>query len=636
MRLLRSLARIVTAVVVLTGVGFAALALVLRQPVLSPLPFHAKARADAATLRKHVDFLTKDVRPRRAKNPENLVRTAEYIAKHFRAAGGNPQLQWVRDSPNVIAQWGPKNDQPPLIIGAHYDAFGETGELPGADDNASGTAGLLEIARLLQGQSLQVPVILVAYTNEEPPYFGSALMGSAMHANSLNGSIRGMICLEMIGYYSDRQTWPSPIFAWIYPDHGRFVAITAGWDDRQLTRHVKRAMRGAGGIDVLSFTGSRQTSDASDQRNYWARGWPAVMITDTAFLRNPHYHTAGDTAETLDYTRMARVRRRLQCRAARALTAVLHARLAERTSARLHFRFDLRQRASRAFAGLAIHESRHEEMPQHGHIAQRFGDEDLAIALIDCLHEDVRTHLDRRDRAERRRHLAQHVVEARQLALRVAHEIGIDPRRMRDADVHALVHQFEAQSVAELLDARFRRAIRGHPSRRGDGGGRGDEEVVAFGGGDVRQRRVHRANDAHEIHGHHALQHFDRRDGHGAVRSDPGVGDDDVDAAECAHRPFDGARERRLIGDVAVEPDVLRTELACEIRQALRLESGKRHPVAAGRERTGKRGADAARGAGDENSHARKDTPEHPAPISVVLEGRISGPGSKTITPHRN
>lgn len=307
MKLLRSLLRILTAVVLIAGTGFVVLALILRQPVLSTLPFQGNARADANALRKHVQFLTDDVRPRRAANPENLVRTANYIADHFRAAGGNPQLQWVKDSPNVIAQWGPSSNQPPLIIGAHYDSFGETGALPGADDNASGTAGLLEIARLLEGRELHVPVILVAYTNEEPPYFGSAFMGSAMHANSLDGSIRGMICLEMIGYYSDRQTWPNRLFQWIYPDHGRFVAITAGWDDRQLTRFVKRAMRGAGGIDVLSFTGARETSDASDQRNYWARGWPAVMITDTAFLRNPHYHTAGDTAATLDYTRMARV-----------------------------------------------------------------------------------------------------------------------------------------------------------------------------------------------------------------------------------------------------------------------------------------------------------------------------------------
>jgi hypothetical protein len=307
MPLLRSLLRIVTAVVVIAGVGFAGLALVLRQPVLRALPFRGDARADATALRRHVEFLTLDVHPRRAKNPENLVRAAHYIAEHFRAAGGHPQLQWVKESPNVIARWGSKTNQPPLIIGAHYDAFGETGELPGADDNASGTAGLLEIARLLHGQPLNVPVILVAYTNEEPPYFGSAMMGSAVHANSLRGSIRGMICLEMIGYYSDRQTWPNGLFAWIYPSHGRFVAIAAGWEDRELTRFVKRAMRGAGGIDVVSFTGARATSDASDQRNYWERNWPAVMITDTAFLRNPHYHTSGDTAATLDYTRMARV-----------------------------------------------------------------------------------------------------------------------------------------------------------------------------------------------------------------------------------------------------------------------------------------------------------------------------------------
>ncbi|HVE72732.1 MAG TPA: M28 family peptidase [Thermoanaerobaculia bacterium] len=312
MRLVRSLLRIVTAAVVLGAMGFLALAVALRQPVVTATAWRGGARADARTLEAHVRFLTNDVRPRGAAYPENLDRAARYIAGHFRAAGGRTSLQTFdargRRYSNVVAEFGPASSgDAVLVIGAHYDAFTETGPLPGADDNASGTAGLIELARLLGRSDVRRPVVLVAYTTEEPPFFGSEQMGSAVHAASLASPVRGMICLEMIGYFAETQSWPNALFRWIYPTRGDFIGVAGGWNDRHLAREVKRAIAGAGGIRVVSFSGPRETSDASDHRNYWARGWPAVMVTDTAFLRNPHYHTAHDTAETLDYARMARV-----------------------------------------------------------------------------------------------------------------------------------------------------------------------------------------------------------------------------------------------------------------------------------------------------------------------------------------
>jgi hypothetical protein len=116
-----------------------------------------------------------------------------------------------------------------------------------------------------------------------------------------------MICLEMIGYYAPSQSWPNSTFTALYPSTGDFIGVGGGWNDRALTRHVKRAIRGAGGVRVLSFTGPRVTLDASDHRNYWSAGWPAVLVTDTAYLRNPNYHAARDTADTLNYGKMARV-----------------------------------------------------------------------------------------------------------------------------------------------------------------------------------------------------------------------------------------------------------------------------------------------------------------------------------------
>lgn len=116
-----------------------------------------------------------------------------------------------------------------------------------------------------------------------------------------------MICLEMIGYFSRDQPWPHWFFSLIYPDRGDFIAVVGRWQDRRLTRTVKEAFRGASGVPVYSFNGPEVLSDASDQRNYWAHGWEAVMVTDTAFVRNPNYHSPEDTASTLDYRRMAGV-----------------------------------------------------------------------------------------------------------------------------------------------------------------------------------------------------------------------------------------------------------------------------------------------------------------------------------------
>jgi Peptidase family M28 len=130
-------------------------------------------------------------------------------------------------------------------------------------------------------------------------------MGSAVHARSAGRAIDGMICLEMIGCYTRVQPWSSWVFRLLYPSRGDFIAIAGRPRDTRLLRRVKAAMQGAGELPVYSFTGPG--IDASDQRNYWAAGAEAVMVTDTAYVRNPRYHTAADTADTLDYARMAAV-----------------------------------------------------------------------------------------------------------------------------------------------------------------------------------------------------------------------------------------------------------------------------------------------------------------------------------------
>jgi len=297
-RNVRSLLRITLAVAAILAATIA----VIRQPTLTALPFRATTRASAQHLRDDVRVLTSAPR-----DAAHSAWAAQYIAREFAAAGARvteqPFIARRGTYRNVIAEFGPR-DGKLLIVGAHYDSFGDTGANPGADDNASGVAGLLEIARILKTTPPERPVMLVAYANEEPPFFGSEQMGSAVHAASVaKRDVEAMICLEMIGYFAAQQTWTTPVLAAIYPNRGDFIAVTGGWSDRSLARQVKRAI----GTNVVSFTGPRAMLDASDQRNYWARGHTAVMVTDTAYLRNPNYHTRRDTAATLDYARMAKV-----------------------------------------------------------------------------------------------------------------------------------------------------------------------------------------------------------------------------------------------------------------------------------------------------------------------------------------
>lgn len=305
------LARILTAALagtaVLLGLGAAA----VTQPTFGVLPPKGLPAADPERLRRHVEFLATQAAPRDVDHPENLDKAVAYLHDQLALTHARVREQVFevrgRTYRNVVATLGPATG-PVLIVGAHYDAFGGFGDNPGADDNASGIAGLLELARILDGRDLPLRVELVAYANEEPPWFGSPWMGSAVHARSLKGQdVQGMICLEMIGYFTAEQPAPNRLFRLLYPDRGDFIAVAGRWSDRVLARHLKRAIRGTG-FPAVSFTAPRDAGiDASDQRSYWDLGIPAVMVTDTSDLRNPHYHAPGDTAGTLDYGRMARV-----------------------------------------------------------------------------------------------------------------------------------------------------------------------------------------------------------------------------------------------------------------------------------------------------------------------------------------
>lgn len=255
--------------------------------------------------------------PRDASHTDNLDAAAAWLRGELERTGAAVSEQTFeadgRTYRNVIARIGSDSSER-IVVGAHYDTCGPQ---PGADDDASGVAGLLELARLLAATPPPLALELVAYAAEEPPYFATPHMGSAQHADGLARAgvrVRAMLSLEMLGYFSDEPGSQSylhlrPLLG-RRPDRGNFIAVVGDLENAELVERVTRAMRAAGGpvpVESLSAPSWLPGIDFSDQRSFWERGFPAAMITDTAFFRNPNYHEATDTPETLDYARMAAV-----------------------------------------------------------------------------------------------------------------------------------------------------------------------------------------------------------------------------------------------------------------------------------------------------------------------------------------
>lgn len=294
-------------------------AMILYQPLVTPLP-RSQYHADPQRLEKDVRYFSETLYPRSADQREHLEAAAHYIKQEFEQHGAQVAEQAVPadNGPfrNIIARYGPQQG-PVIIIGAHYDSVAhDDGDMmhytPGADDNASGVAGLLELARLLQHARLNTGVELVAYASEEPPFFRSDEMGSAVHASALQRPVTLMIALEMIGYYNSRpdsQRYPFSALSALYPDRGDFIAVVGRLSDISAARKVKAALSGTEALPVYSINAPQWLPgiDFSDHMNYWRQGISAVMVTDTAFYRNTEYHQPGDTADRLDYRKMAKV-----------------------------------------------------------------------------------------------------------------------------------------------------------------------------------------------------------------------------------------------------------------------------------------------------------------------------------------
>jgi Zn-dependent M28 family amino/carboxypeptidase len=266
---------------------------------------------DSLNLKSDVAFLSEIQPARNHTHPEILDSIADYIFNSLKKNADTVYFQNFKVNgtlyKNVIAKYGVKHSKK-IIVGAHYDSCHE---MPGADDNASGIAGLLEIGRNISKDSLKHQIELVAYTLEEPPFFRTEQMGSAIHAKSVNRhNVLGMICLEMIGYYSDKpnsQDYPIKEMKLQYPSIGNFIAVIGNLKQTTFASSITNLVTEKCKINVVSFNGpsTMKGIDFSDHLNYWQHNMKAVMVTNTAFYRNKNYHTELDIKNTLNYTYMA-------------------------------------------------------------------------------------------------------------------------------------------------------------------------------------------------------------------------------------------------------------------------------------------------------------------------------------------
>jgi len=258
-------------------------------------------------------YLTQINPPRNHKNMDSLNQIADYIKNRFESIGLEVLFQEFEVNgsiyKNVIAILNPKYSER-LIFGAHYDVCGD---IQGADDNASAVAGIIESAKQLYKykKALSFRIDFVAFTLEEPPYFGTENMGSYQHAKYLKDKsidVIGMINYEMIGYFTDEhdsQEYPIDAMKFMYPTTGNFIAIASNEDsigflnkldfenvDQKINAHK------------ITLPNELSYITASDNINYWNFGFEAVMVTDTAYFRNKNYHTVYDTIETIDLEKM--------------------------------------------------------------------------------------------------------------------------------------------------------------------------------------------------------------------------------------------------------------------------------------------------------------------------------------------
>lgn len=280
-----------------------------------------KAKPIDVNLKVHVKRLSSDIGDRSVFKYDKLKEAKDYIVNELKSYGYEVEFHgytiYDKFTENIIVnKKGKVRPDEVIIVGAHYDTCFN----PGADDNASSVAGLLELARMFSSAETGRTIRFIAFVNEEPPFFKTENMGSFQYVRELkkkDEDVKGVLILEMIGYYSNKlfsQRYP-PLFGLFYPNRANFIAVIGNFHSRQLVRNIKRNFRRHSKFPIESVTtfGFVPGVDFSDNWSFWKEGYRAVMITDTAFYRYPYYHSSQDTYEKLDYNCMAEVVNGLYC-----------------------------------------------------------------------------------------------------------------------------------------------------------------------------------------------------------------------------------------------------------------------------------------------------------------------------------
>jgi len=314
-RILYSVLRVIIALVAITALTWW---FIIRMPgknVSRPAILSSDELALREELRTDVKKLAGEIGERNLRRYSALTMATDYIEKCFIDAG----LQTRRDTfetsdracHNIEAEI-PGRTNEIVVVGAHYDSVEGA---PGANDNASGVAGLLALGRRFAGQQPTKTLRFVAFVNEEPPFFQTSHMGSLVYAGRCKARgdrISGMVSLETIGYFSDSphsQTYPSLGLGAFYPKTANFIAFVSDFGSRQLLKRALTTFRAAGKLPseagaVPSFIPG---AGWSDHWAFWQHHYPAIMVTDTALFRYHHYHLPTDTPDKLDYDRFALV-----------------------------------------------------------------------------------------------------------------------------------------------------------------------------------------------------------------------------------------------------------------------------------------------------------------------------------------
>ncbi len=271
----------------------------------------------ATRLEAHVQMLAGRIGERNMWHPERLEQAACYIEAQLSAAGyaveGQAYQLQGRRVRNIVSQIeGHERPEEIVVIGAHYDSvFGS----PGANDNATGVGVLLELARALSCERPRRTLRLVAFVNEEPPFFKTRDMGSRVYARQAKQrgeKIVAMVSLETLGYYSeaeDSQMFPFPLLRFFYPTRANFIAFVANFRSRALLQQALKAFRAGSTFPAEGLVAPKWLIgvDWSDHWSFWRSGYPAIMITDTALFRYRHYHSHKDTPDQVNYEALSRV-----------------------------------------------------------------------------------------------------------------------------------------------------------------------------------------------------------------------------------------------------------------------------------------------------------------------------------------